>query len=306
MTIVAVVGASGFIGSAVAQALRARGARVVEVTAPRLTSPARSVDALRDHLHSASARAAVDRLRLDLQMAERVVNAAGVSAATSGLDDVLVGANALLPAAVETARPDGARLVHVSSAAVQGRRETLDESWDQQPFSPYSTTKAWGEQLLGAADDAVVFRPTSVHGVGRPVTRSLVRVLRSRWASVAGEGDRPTPQVLVENVGDAIAEVSLSSDPPPSVVLQPGEGLTTAELVRLVGGHEPHHVPVPLARALVAAVTLAGQASGEVAAMGRRVEMLWFGQRQGPSWLDGRWQPPVGLDGWRRLHSCAH
>jgi UDP-glucose 4-epimerase len=301
MTIVAVVGASGFIGNAVAHALRARGARVLEVEAPRLTTSARSVDALRDDLHSASARMAVDRLRLDLQAADRVVNAAGISAATSGLDDALVGANALLPAAVEAARPAGRRLVHVSSAAVQGRRELLDESWDLQPFSPYSTAKAWGEQLLRPADDTVVFRPTSVQGVGRPVTRSLVRVLSSRWASVAGEGDRPTPQVLVENVADAVAEVTLSSDPPPSVVLQPDEGLTTAELVRVVAGREPHHVPVSLARALVTAATVAGQASGGAAAMARRVEMLWFGQGQGRSWLDGRWHAPVGLDGWRRL-----
>ena len=303
MTAVAVVGASGFIGDAVARALRARGARVIGVEAPRLTTSARTLDALRDELHSDSVSRAMERLSLSLQRAERVVNAAGISAATSGLDDALVGANALLPAALEAARPSGARLVHLSSAAVQGRREVLDESWDQQPFSPYSTSKAWGERLLNGADAAVVFRPTSVHGMGRPVTQSLVRVLSSPWASVAGEGDRPTPQVLVENVGDAVAEVTLSSDPPPSVVLQPGEGLTTAELVRVVAGREPHHVPVPMARALLGACTLAGQASGTFAVMGRRVEMLWFGQCQGPSWLEGRWQAPVGLDGWRRLRS---
>jgi UDP-glucose 4-epimerase len=298
---VAIVGASGFIGDAVAGALRARGADVVEVSAPRITTSARSLAALRAELISPEVLGAVDRLRRDLGEAHQVVNAAGISAATSGFDDALVGADALLPAVVECARPHGARLVHVSSAAVQGRRDLLDETWDVQPFSPYSTTKAWGEQLLRGTTDTVVFRPTSVHGVGRPVTRSLVRLLSSRWASVAGKGDRPTPQVLVENVGDALAEVALTTDAPPSVVLQPAEGLTTSELVRLVGGREPAHVPVPVARGLVRVAILAGYFAGAAAATGRRIEMLWFGQRQGPSWLDGRWQAPVGLDGWRRL-----
>lgn len=303
MTTVAVVGASGFIGSAVAHALRARGAHVVEVPGPRLTTSARSLASLREQLASREVRRAIDQLREGLSGAQRVVNAAGISAAASGFDDALVGADALLPAAVEASRPDGARLVHVSSAAVQGRRDMLDETWNLQPFSPYSTAKAWGEQLLRDADDTVVFRPTSVQGVGRPVTRSLVRFLSSRWASVAGAGDGPTPQVLVENVADAVAEVALTSEIPPSVVLQPAEGLTTSELVRLVGGREPVHVPIPVARGLVHAAAMVGHVAGGAAATGRRIEMLWFGQRQGASWLDGRWQAPVGLDGWRRLGS---
>jgi UDP-glucose 4-epimerase len=302
MTAVAVVGASGFIGHWVADALQRRGAQVAEVQAPRLTTSARTVSGLRGELSSRDVLRAKTRLREALSGADRVVNAAGVSAAGAKLGDDLVGANALLPAVVEAARPRGARLVHVSSAAVQGRRPVLDETHETRPFSPYSQVKTWGEELLCGCADTVIYRPTSVHGADRQVTRSLLRLLASRFASVAGPGDRPTPQVLVVNVGDAIAAVTLDDETPPPVVLHPGEGLTTAELVRVAGGREPVHVPVPLARALVSGARLAGRTSAKAAAAGRRAEMLWFGQAQAPSWLEGRWVAPVGHEGWKELH----
>jgi hypothetical protein len=38
----------------------------------------------------------------------------------------------------------------------------------------------------------------------------------------------------------------------------------------------------------------------------RRVELLWFGQRQADSWLTLQgWQPPVGVEGWRDLAARA-
>ena len=301
MTTVAVLGASGFIGQAVAGALESRGADVMALSAPRVATSARSLDDLRLELASGRVTRVIDRLREQLLGAARVVNAAGVPSAGAALDDALMGANALLPAVVEAARPNGSRLVHISSAAVQGRRDVLDEAWEWEPFSPYSTAKASGEQLLQGRDDTAVYRPTSVHGAGRQVTRSLVRLLTSPLASVAGEGDRPTPQVLVENVGDAVAHVTLTSDVPPPVVLHPSEGLTTAELVRLVGGREPVHVPEAVARAIVRGAAVLGRVSGPAAALGRRIDMLWWGQGQVAGWLADRWTAPLGHEAWRRL-----
>jgi UDP-glucose 4-epimerase len=301
MTTVAVIGASGFVGGAVAEALTARGAHVVAHSAPRLETSARSVRELRRELDQEQTAAVTASLRQVLAGCDAVVNAAGIADAGSPLDDSLVGADALLPALVAAARDRGCRMVHVSSAAVQGRREVLDESWDSRPFSPYSTVKAWAEELLRGAEDLVVYRPTSVQGVGRPVTRTLVGLLGSPLASVAGVGDRPTPQVLIDNVADGIAEVALTTQTPPPVVLHPAEGLTTAELVRLVGEREPLHIPVTLARAVVALARLAGRVSARATGTARRLEMLWFGQAQAASWLDGVWVAPVTRDGWREL-----
>lgn len=301
MTTVAVIGASGFIGRAVASALASRGATVVRCTAPRLTSSGRSLSVLETALESSDAALAMDFLSESLADAGVVVNAAGLATPTADGDE-LFGANALLPGVVARAAPEGARVIHLSSAAVQGRREPLDESMVVAPFSPYSRAKALGEELIRQFRiDATSYRPTSVHGAGRPVTRSLARVLSSPLASVAGSGDRPTPQVLVENVADAVATVALGAEHPPPVVLQPWEGMTTGQFVRVLGAREPWHVPVPLARALVMGVSATGRIRPSAMGLARRLEMMWFGQSQTPGWLNGRWTPAMPMSAWREL-----
>ena len=299
---VGVLGANGFVGAAVVDALERRGAVVTRVQAPRLTSRARAPRDLRADLQDSVVVREVEALRRDLANCSVVVNAAGVATATALGHDTLFGADALLPAVVAGATSGGARLVHVSSAAVQGRREVLDESSETAPFSPYSAAKSVGEILVAERDgETVCFRPTSVHGRDRAVTRTLARALRSPVASVAGEGDRPTPQVLVGNVADAIAHVATTLEVPPPVVLQPWEGLTTAGLVRLLGGREPRHLPDAMARAAVATAFRVGRRSGGAAGVARRMEMLWFGQRQELGWLDNRWRPPFGHEAWKEL-----
>lgn len=298
---VVVLGGSGFVGGAVVEALERRGASVRSVVSPRLRSVHRDVVSLASELTQAPVSDVIADLRRSLSGAAVVVNAAGLATATAD-GDALFGADALLPGVVAAAVPQGARFVHVSSAAVQGRRLILDETTDVEPFSPYSAAKVLGEQLvLRRGGETVVFRPTSVHGRDRRVTTTLCRVLSSRVASVAGSGDSPTPQVLVGNAGDAIAFVALSPDSPPPVVLQPAEGLSTGDLVRLLGAREPWHVPVPLARAIVGFVSMAGRSSGRIAGIARRLEMMWFGQSQQVGWLAGRWTAPLQREAWKEL-----
>jgi UDP-glucose 4-epimerase len=299
---VGVLGASGFIGAAVVHALEQRGVVVIRVKAPRLSSAAHNPGQLRAELQHPLVIGEIEALKDDLSDCSVVINAAGLATATAGGHDALVGADALLPGVVARATPRRARLVHVSSAAAQGRREVLDESLETEPFSPYSAAKAWGEILVRErAGETVCFRPTSVHGRDRRVTRTLVHALRSPGASVAGVGDRPTPQVLVANVGDAIAFVATTPEEPPPVVLQPWEGLTTAGLVRLLGAREPWHVPEGLARATVASAYRVGRGSGAAVGLARRLELMWFGQRQVPGWLATRWSSPCGQEAWKEL-----
>ncbi len=299
MTIVGLLGASGFLGQRVARALVGRGATVHPVPAPRLSTGGRDLEALLADLQSPGSQRERDRLADELAGCGAVVNAAGRADATASGDE-LFGADALLPGVVAAATPDPARFVHVSSAAVQGRIAMLDEAGVHHPFSPYSQAKSLGERLASAVNERTVcFRPTSVHGPGRPVTQQLVRVLASPLASVAGRGDRPTPQVLVQNVADACAFLALVDEQPPSVVLHPSEGLTTAELVRLLGGREPRRIPTPAARVVVGAGRVVGRWSAPAAGVARRLELLWFGQSQQRGWLDGRWTAPAGRQAWK-------
>lgn len=300
MSVVAVVGASGFVGSRVCAALRRRGVEVRELPAPRVSTSARDVDGVESELDALGEL--VELLADALRGADVVINAAGLATATSGADDELFGANSLLPGLVHRAScRTGARFVQVSSAAVQGRRPQLNESYETAPFSPYSRSKALGEAVVRRIGPAVIFRPTSVQGPERDVTRALCSYAASPVAMVASPGDDPTPQVHVANVADALAYVALCEEEPPSIVLQPSECITTGALVQILGGRQPRLVPRWLARALVTVLFLVGRLSGKVAGIARRLEMLWFGQRQAKGWLDGRWSPVVTHDEWRTL-----
>lgn len=303
-----VLGASGFVGSAVVEALSAHHVRAAP--SPRLTTSARTVEALVD---AARRHPDLDVLVEHFRGADVVVNAAGDPDASSLDVDALYGANALLPALVlAAARAAGIRrLVHVSSAVVQNDRPVLDSSEEVRPFSPYSASKVAAEQVLrGVAApglQVVRYRPPSVHAPGRRVTRMIGRIASSPVATVARPGDQSTPQALLANVADAIAFLALVDRVPPPVVHHPSEGVTVTSLMTdLSGGRRPRRLPRSLASAVVRGAKLAGRAHKPTAANARRLELLWLGQRQAPSWLtEAGWVPPVGPEGWRALGGSA-
>lgn len=301
-TRVTVVG-TGFVGSAVAHDLRERGVAVHELHAPRLspdecarwsTAPADLPDDL------------VERVSQDLEGADVVVNAAGLPDASSVDEAALDAANGWLPVVLATAaaRAGARRVVHISSAVVQGRRPVLDETPQTETFSPYSRSKVAGEQRLQAAGlpGVVVYRPPSVHAVDRRVTRMTTRIASSPLATVLAPGDQPSPQALLGNVASAVGHLATCGSEPPRYVIHPWEGLTSAGLLEVLGGRSPRRVPRPLGRGVLRLLGAAGRVSPRVGANARRVEMLWAGQRQARSWLteDG-WVPPLGHRAWREM-----
>jgi len=306
MSRIAVLGASGFVGTAVSAALTEH--EVVRIQAPRLVTSERDPGRL---IEEGRAVEGVHALAEALAGVAAVVNCAGDPDASSLAEDGLFGANALLPCVVREAASLARvpRLVHISSAVVQNDKETLDDSEDLRPFSPYSASKCAAEQALRSwpADDVGVvrYRPPSVHAAGRRVTEMIGRIASSRASSVAGDGSWPSPQAQLPNVAAAIAFLATSTTVPPPVVTHPWEGVTAAGLMRdLSGGREPRHLPVGLARSLVRLAKLLGHAHRPTAANARRLEILWLGQQQRESWLVGAgYVPPVGLGGWKELRS---
>lgn len=298
---IVVLGATGFVGSAVVQAVEARGAAAVRARAPRL--PELGPDEAMSY--GARGSAVRDRLAQLFDGARAVVNAAGIPDASSRNVGQLMSANAALPGVVAAAATDAGvqRLVHVSSAVVQGRAPVLDASLSYDSFSEYARSKVLGEQSLARyASGSVIYRPPSVHGPDRRVTRMTARIAASPLGSVARPPGGPSPQALIENVGDAVAFLATTPMAPPRVVIHPWEKLTTRDVMYLLGGRDPIVLPRPIALGIVAALRTAGRLAPPLAANARRVEMLWFGQRQEESWLtQAGWEPPAGREAWVAL-----
>jgi len=284
----------GFIGQAVRAELDVRGHDVTLAAAPRLATKARTSKALR-----VEARTEARGLEIPgLDAVDVVINCAGLASPRVAMSDELIGANALLPAVLaEAIRISGnpCRLIHISSAAVQGDG-VIDESARVAPFSPYSLSKSIGEECLRGLENVTVFRPTSVHGPGRELTASLTRFARSRLASVAGRGDQPSPVVWIDDVADAVAFLVEHPAGPP-IVLQPNAGNTCASVLRRLGDKEPTHIPLGIVRLVVAVLKLVDHIVPRLRPTRRRLEVLWFGQQQESGWLERQgWTPKASVD----------
>lgn len=283
-----VIGGSGFVGSAICRELKSRGevAAILEAPRIRLRGP-RTADNIRRH--SGADLALVSELSATLRGTDIVVNAAGLASPDSRDTDQLFGANALLPAIIaEAARVAGVdRLLHVSSVAALGRDTALHDRPETSPFSPYSESKALGEEaLLGARSFAplkvCVVRATSVHGPGRATTAKLQRLARSPLASVASPGDQPSPVSSVYGLADFVVDLGQAADSPPPIALQPWEGATTTSVLTIAsGGRQPRVLPNRLCRAAMAIGKLVSSLlGGRLDGLVRRVELMWFGQEQ--------------------------
>ncbi len=292
-----VIGGSGFVGSAVLRALAEAGIEAHAAPAPRLAATADTPD----ELVRAAMMVDIDDLRATIAGHDVVVNAAGLAAPSAPDGEELLGANALLPAVVaRAASAMGAeRVLHLSSAAVQGRTPLLDETDAVRPFSAYSRSKALGEQSLALIADTmpglsvVTIRATSVQGDGRRTTTTLARLARSPLSSVAAPGTARSPVTSVDALAELILAVGRYTGPIPGILLQPWEGLNVRSVLEAAGGR-PRVLPAPLCRLAVAggyrvSSLLRGRLDGHV----RRVELMWFGQDQVRGWAPQEGLVPV-------------
>ncbi|MCC2594339.1 NAD-dependent epimerase/dehydratase family protein [Tessaracoccus sp. OS52] len=292
----AVLGASGFVGRALVQHLTSQGLQILPITAPRLNLDPAALE-VSDLLEMAGRLPETASLADLLAGVEVVVNAAGLATPDAADGPELLGANSLLPAVVAIAAERAAvgRMIHLSSAAVQGARQVLDSSAEVDPFSPYSRSKALGEAALltlahdrpeaSRGTDLVTVRATSVQGDGRATTEALRRVARSPIATVAHPGDHPSVVSSLTGLVHFVHRAGVATGPVPAVLLQPWEGLNVKEVLELAGDRSPTVLPAWLCRSALSVGKLFGRFAPSIAGVVRRVEVMWFGQRQGPSGL---------------------
>ena len=238
-----------------------------------------------------------------------VVNAAG--RAEPGADSLarLWGPNVLLPQVLaEAAHYCGVtRIVHVSSAAVQGSRLRLDETREVEPTSPYAESKVAAEhalldRLVACPPEVVVYRPTSVLGEDNKVTRRFARLARLPVLPIVEDGDAPLPLALPGNVGAAIVHL-VQAPAAHEVVLHPWELMTVRMTLEVFGSHR-RFVRLPLAPSRLVLRggrrLLGGNAA--LQASFRRYELMVLGQIQDARHLsESGFVLPYGPEGYAEL-----
>lgn len=207
---IAVTGASGFIGGAVARALLARGDRVRCLQ--RSEVPA--LQALGAEVGRVDLSASADAVVRALDGAEAVVHVAA-RASMWGPRAAFVAANVDATAHVIAAcrRIGIPKLVYTSTPSVVhhgGDVAGIDESAPtiERSPSPYALTKAAAERLVLAANGdglaTVALRPHLVWGPGDPqLTARIIARARSGRLRLVGGGRKTVDACFIDNAVDA-------------------------------------------------------------------------------------------------------
>jgi len=250
--LIAVTGASGFVGRHVTALLARRGHHVRALVR-------------RDGRGTAAEGLPADRTPGDLadpvalaaltQGADVVVHLVGiiVEAGAATFEGVHVDGTGRLLAA---ARDAGVRrFVHMSAVGAR----------DEPRATRYHRTKWRAEQLVrGSGLSHAIFRPSIISGPENRPIRTLARL--HRWSPVVpvfGDGRFPTQPVWIEDV--ALAFALAAERPALGGVFELGgpAALTYEEFVRAIGRAAGHprllvHVPLVVARAAAAALAVVG------------------------------------------------
>ncbi|GAA4600396.1 NAD(P)-dependent oxidoreductase [Actinoplanes octamycinicus] len=239
---VAVTGASGFCGSAVARAAAAAGAQVICL--------GRRPGPLGEHRPWDATRTVPDLTGADLivHLAAAVGDPPPGRAAAARFHQVNVDGTArLLEAAGD--RP----LIWVSSASVYAPSPApIREDHPRGGLTAYGRTKAAGESLALAAG-AVVLRPRAVYGPGDPhLLPRLRRAVRGGRVLMPGP-DIQLSLTAVENLADAC--LAARAWPPGAYNIADAIPYSRDATIAAVCGVPVRHVPIPVTRAAAALST---------------------------------------------------
>ena len=240
--IVAVTGASGFIG------------RHLCVAAERAGAVVRRVD--RESLYA-------DGLARKLVGADVIVHLAArahvLRESARDPEAEFARANLELPRRVGAAakRAGVQRFIFLSSAGVLGSSSGSEALTDESPTNPhdiYTRSKLAAELALRGDIrdhlDLVIVRPTVVYGPGAPGNFGrLVRAAASGWPLPVGRADAPRSLLGVRNLCDFVLRVaSAPTAQGGSYLVADRETTTVAELARMVAGQAGRKawlLPVP-------------------------------------------------------------
>ena len=262
--VVALTGATGFIGQYLLRELPKRGYRLRVLLRRPSTIPLESASAVIGDLGRAQ------NMSQALAGVDAVIHSAGIAHAMSGVpeDDYrLLNTEATIRLAQAAQRAGARRFVFLSSIRAQCgpvEHDVQTESMEPRPVDAYGRSKLAAEQGLAALDlDWVALRPVLVYGPGvKGNMAELIRLARSRLPLPFGALKARRSLLSLDNLVAAV-DCVLSAPAPlrrPLVVADP-EPVTLPDMVAAIRrglGRRPGLVPVPSAM-LAAACRLAGR-----------------------------------------------
>jgi nucleoside-diphosphate-sugar epimerase len=225
--VIAVTGATGFIGQALVGRLLADGWRVrllVRRLPNFLAGPAGPVEIVQGDLGDAAALARL------VEGVDAVAHLAGLIKARTAAEFMATnrdGVTLLLQALQAQRRPAAPRFLLLSSLAAR-----------EPQLSPYAASKRAGEETLRANAGPwpwVAVRAPVVYGPGDRETLRFFQIVKRGWAPMAGRGDGRISAIYVDDLTAALVTLLGGEMPPPDIYEiddgQPG-GYVMADLAR--------------------------------------------------------------------------
>jgi nucleoside-diphosphate-sugar epimerase len=262
--LIALTGATGFIGNFLLRELSRRGYRLRVLLRRPTSMPLESASAVVGDLARPQNMAAA------LADVDAVIHSAGIAHAMSGVpeDDYRVlNTEATLRLARAAQRAGVKRFIFLSSIRAQSGPSAdgvLTEALPPQPTDAYGRSKLAAEQGLAQLDvDWVALRLTLVYGPGvKGNMAELVRLARTPYPLPFGRLTAKRSLLALDNLASAIETVlALPERMQRALIVADAEPLSIPEMISLLRrglGRRPGLVPVPL-RLLELALRAAGR-----------------------------------------------
>jgi nucleoside-diphosphate-sugar epimerase len=302
-----VTGATGFVGSHLVEALRARG-EVVTI----LARSARRAEALRPlgvtvvegDLHDATALARA------VEGQDVILHVAGMVAARNEAEFLRANREGTANLLAAGERAGGARFVLVSSMAAAGpapQGRPLDGSEPPRPVTAYGRSKLAAEQVVSAGRlPWTIVRPPAVYGPRDREVLKVFRLARLGIAPVFGDGTQELSAVHGADLGAALVAAATSPATAGKVYCAcHAEVFTSGEFVRAIAaamGRQVRIVGLPgvLARGLLGITELGAHLAGQATILTRDKANEFFQ----PAWT-GDPRPLTGDTGWEARYDLA-
>ncbi len=269
-----VTGATGFVGSHLAEALRRRGDDVTVLA--RSAQKAQALEPLGVRVVSGDLRNTAALARA-AEGQDEIYHVAGVVAARNEAEFLVANRDGTANVVAAAGAAGGPRLVLVSSMAAGGpspRDHPLRGDEPPAPVTAYGRSKLAAEHVVRSSSlPWTIIRPPTVYGPRDREVFKVFQLVRLGLAPVFGDGSQQLSAVHGADLAEAlIAAARSGATAGRTYYACHADVVTSAELVRSVGeamGRRPLVIPVP---ALVGRALLA--VTGTAARIARQTTIL--------------------------------